>query len=111
MSLRLVLTGFERYSVTSVEYCICQFNYSSGQNGHHFLDEIFKCIFVTEKFCFSIRISLKFVPKGPADNKPALVLVMAWCQTGDKPLPQPMVTQFTQAYMQQQGEMSKPLWY
>ena len=32
---------------------------------------------MNEKFCISIRISLKFVPKGPIDNKLALVQVMA----------------------------------
>ena len=32
---------------------------------------------VNEKFCIAIRILLKFVPKSPADNKPALVQVMA----------------------------------
>ena len=46
-----------------------------------------------------IRISLKFGPKGPIDNKAALVQVMAWRRTGDKPLPEPMPTQFTEAYM------------
>ena len=46
-----------------------------------------------------IRISLKFVPKGPIDNKSALVQVMAWRRTGDKPLPEPILTQFTDAYM------------
>ena len=44
-----------------------------GQNGHHFADNIFRCIFMTEKFCILIKISLKFVPKGPIDNNPALV--------------------------------------
>ena len=53
-----------------------------------------------------IRISLKFVPRSPFDNKPALVQVMTWRQTGDKPLPEIMLTQFTDAYMQHQGEMS-----
>ena len=28
------------------------------------------------------------------DNKSVLVQVMAWRQTGDKPLPEPMLTQF-----------------
>ena len=28
-------------------------------------DDIFKYIFMNEKFCISIPISLKFVPKGP----------------------------------------------
>ena len=44
-----------------------------GQNGRHFADDSFKCIFVNEKFCILIKISLKFVPKGPIDNTPALV--------------------------------------
>ena len=36
-------------------------------------DDNFKCIFLNEKFCILIRISLKLVPKGPIDNNPALV--------------------------------------
>ena len=46
-----------------------------------------------------IKISLKFVPKSTISNKPAFVQVMAWHLTGDKPLPEPMLTQFTDAYM------------
>ena len=44
-----------------------------GQNGRHFADDIFRCIFVNEKSWNMIKISLKFVPKGPFDNNPALV--------------------------------------
>ena len=62
-------------------------------------DNIFKCIFLFENYRIPIPISLKFVPKSPIDNKPALVHVMAWCRTGNKPLPEPMMTQFTDAYM------------
>ena len=62
-------------------------------------DGIFKYILMIEKFCFVIGISLKFVPSGPTDNNPALVQVMAWRQTGVKPLPEPMLIQFTDAYM------------
>ena len=62
-------------------------------------DNIFKCIFLMKNVRISNKISLKFVPKGPIDNKSALVQVMAWCRTGDKPLPEPMLTQFTDAYM------------
>ena len=36
-------------------------------------DDIFKCIFVNEKFCMLIKISMKFVPEGPIDNDQALV--------------------------------------
>ena len=40
------------------------------------------------------------------DNKSALAQVMAWCQTGVKPLPEPMLTQFTDAYMHHMWELS-----
>ena len=53
-----------------------------------------------------IQISLKFVPEGPIDNKAVLVQVMAWRRTGDKPLSELMLTQFTDAYMRHSGEMS-----
>ena len=48
------------------------------QIGDLFADVIFTYIFMNEKFCISIQISLKFVPKGPINNKSALVQVMAW---------------------------------
>ena len=38
------------------------------QNGRHFADDIFRCIFVNEMFCILIKISLKIVIKGPIDN-------------------------------------------
>ena len=69
-------------------------------------DNNFKCIFVNENDRILIRISLRFVPRSPIDNKPALLQVMAWRRPGDKPLPEPMLTQFTDAYMQHKGEMS-----
>ena len=62
-------------------------------------DDIFKCIFMNEKFCILTRISLECIPKVPIDNKSALVQVMAWRRTGDMPLSEPMLTQFTKAYM------------
>ena len=58
-----------------------------------------KCIFLNENDRILIQISLKFVPRSPIDNKPALVQVMAWRLTGDKPLPELMLTQFADAYM------------
>ena len=70
-----------------------------GQNGYHFTDDSFKCIFKNEKFCILIQISLKFVPKGPIESKSELLQVMAWRWTGDKPLPEPMLTQFIDAYI------------
>ena len=37
------------------------------------------------KMLISIKISLKFVPKGPINSIPALVQIMAWRRPGDKP--------------------------
>ena len=42
------------------------------------------------KILHLIQISQKFVQEGPIDNMWALVQVMAWCQTGDKPLFEPI---------------------
>ena len=50
---------------------VCLYIKSSphGQNGRHFTDDIFRCIFVNQNFCILIEISLK----GPIDNNLALV--------------------------------------
>ena len=44
-----------------------------------------------ENVWIPIKISLKFVPKGRINNIPALVLIMAWRRTGDKPSSEPMI--------------------
>ena len=47
-------------------------SYHPGQNGPYFADKnIFKCISMNKKFCISVQISLKFVPKGLVNNKAA----------------------------------------
>ena len=56
------------------------------QNGCHFPDDIINCIFLTENVWISIKISMKIVPKGPINNIPSLVQIMAWRRSGDKPL-------------------------
>ena len=61
------------------------------QNGRHFADDIFKCIFLNENVWIPTQISLKFVPQGPINNIPALVQIMAWRRLGDKPLSGPMM--------------------
>ena len=61
------------------------------QDGRHFPDNIFKCIFLNENVWISIKSSLKFVPKGPINNIPALVQIMAWRWPGDRLLSEPMV--------------------
>ena len=61
------------------------------QHGHHFPEDIFKCIFLNENVWIVIDISLKFVPQGPFNNIPASVQIMAWRRPGDKPLSEPMM--------------------
>ena len=63
------------------------------------VDENFKCIFLNDDNIIPIRISKKFVPRSPIGDMPALVQVMARRRTCDQPLPEPMLTQFTYAYM------------
>ena len=59
------------------------------QNRRHFADDTLKRIILNENVRISIKISLKFVPKGPINNNPALVRIMAWRRSGDKPLSEP----------------------
>ena len=61
------------------------------QNGRCFTYDTFKCIFFNENVKIAIKISLKFVSKGPIHNISALVQIMAWRRPGDKPLSEPMM--------------------
>ena len=57
------------------------------QNGRHFPDDVFKCIFLNGNDGIPIKFSLKFVP----NNIPALFQIMAWRRPGDKPLSETMM--------------------
>ena len=61
------------------------------QNGRHFADDMFKCIFLNVNVWIPIEISLTFVPKGSINNIPALFQIMVWRRPGDKPLSEPMM--------------------
>ena len=56
-----------------LRYDIIKGSSPPGQYVRHFADDIFKCIFINEKSCILIWISLKFFPKCPIDNKSSLV--------------------------------------
>ena len=56
-----------------------------------FADDIIKCIFLDENVLMSLKISLKYVPQVPIDNKPSLVQIMPWHRPGDKPLYESMM--------------------
>ena len=66
-------------------------------------DDIFKCIFANENVLISIRISLKFFSDVSIHHKPTLVQIMDWRLTCDKPLFEPMMAYFTDAYMRPKG--------
>ena len=61
------------------------------QNGRLFADDTLKRIFLNENIWISIKISLKYIPKGLINNIPVLVLIMAWRRPGDKPSSEPML--------------------
>ena len=78
--------------------CYSCYEYMTGvntlrpsHNGRRFADDTFKRIFLNENVRIPIEISLKFVPKGPINNIPTLVQIMAWHRPGDKPLSAPMM--------------------
>ena len=59
----------------------------------------FLLLFLNENVWILIKISLNFVPKGPVNNIPALIHIMAWPRPGAKPLSEPMMGEVTDAYM------------
>ena len=82
-------------------------------NKQHFADDIFKRIFIffNENVWISIKISLKFVPRGSINNIPASVQVMAWRRPGDKPLSEPMMVRLPMHMYASLGlnELTNPL--
>ena len=68
---------------------------SNGEHLTHWgrdkIAAIFKCIFVNENVWISLQIWLKVFPKVPINNIPAMVPIMAWRCSGDKPLSEPMM--------------------
>ena len=75
----------------SGSYCLILNSLRPRQNGRLFADDTFKRIFLHENITISTKNSLKFVPKRLINNIPALVQIMVWCRSGDKPLSEPMM--------------------
>ena len=69
------------------------------QNGRHFPDNIFTCIFSNENVWISRKISLTILPKDWINNIPVLIQIMAWRRIGAKPLPEPRWPSSIDAYM------------
>ena len=58
-----------------------------------------------------IKISLKFVPKGPINNITALVQIMAWRRPGDKPLSEPMMVNLPTHICVTRPQWVKAVWW
>ena len=80
------------------------------QNGRHFPDDILKRIFLNGNIWIPIEISLKFVPKGPINNIPALVQIMAWRRPSDKSLSEPMMVTLPTHICVTQPQWVNSLW-
>ena len=61
------------------------------QDGRYFTDDVLKYIFVNEKVWILVKIPLKYVARGPINNIPPFVQIMAWRRPGDKPLSELML--------------------
>ena len=73
------------------------------------LEDSFEYVFFNENVWILIKISLKFVPKGPISNIPALVQTVAWRRPGDKPLYEPMmVSLLTHVYVTRPQWVKRP---
>ena len=70
------------------------------KNGCHFGDFFFKCILLNENFCILINIPLKRVVLLAISRSAHQIQVMAWCETGAKPLPKSMMTLYTDVFHQ-----------
>ena len=55
------------------------------EDGQDCATDIFGHIFLNENCAILTGSPLKYVPKGPINNMPAMVQIMVWWQTGDKP--------------------------
>ena len=76
----------------SMYFCLYIYNtLRPRQDGRHFPDDIFKCIFLNENARILLKKSPKFVPNVGIHNIPALVQIMAWRRSRDKPLSEPMM--------------------
>ena len=61
-----------------VQYTVLDIALRPDENGSHSADDIFKHLFLKEKFHILIKISLKFLPKCPIDNIVNIGLSIAW---------------------------------
>ena len=90
ISFNTLMSAVTRKAVKH-NYSLTHFNtLRRRQHGCH-LPDILKWILWNENIWILIKISLNIVPRGPINNIPSLVQIMAWPRPGDKPLSEPMM--------------------
>ena len=94
-------------SSDGIRYYIYLKHIEAGTRWPTFSRRHFQSHFLLWKLFYFIKMSLKFVPHGPFNNIPALVQIMAWRRSGDKPLFEPMMAYIVNAYMRHSASMSK----
>ena len=87
IQLTIYVNGFTKPEQTAVNAGQLSLTHWGRDNLAASLQTSFSNAFSWMKTRISTKISLKFVPKAPIDNTSALVQVMTWRQTDDKPLP------------------------
>ena len=81
------------------EHVICKVSLTINtlrpkRNRRHYAGDIFKCIFFNQNVKNTIKISLKFVLKGPINNISVLFQIMVSRRPDDKPSSEPMVVRW-----------------
>ena len=89
-----------------VKISLCPHRHENPQATHEGQDRMvtilrwhFICMFFSGNNWILIKIILNLVPKGSMNNKPALVQMITWHWTGNKPLSEITMVWFADAYM------------
>ena len=73
--------------------------------GHPLEANVPICIIVWTLLCFGSNVT-EFFPRGHVNNKPALIQIMSWHRTGNRPFSEPIVAWFVDAYIPHSTLMS-----
>ena len=79
----------------------------SQHSGLHFVEDIFKLIFIYMKIVAFGSNFTEIYPNGPTNNNSLLVPKMAWRRIGVKPFSEPIMASFTDANMHQSAPAIK----
>ena len=112
--IKLIWVGYFLYDISiRIKAWICNHNYLTQLVGDK-MTTIFQTTFSNGfswmKMCeFWLKCYWSLFLGGPIYNIPALFQMMAWGRPGDKPLSEPMIALFTDAYMCHRPQWVKKL--